>query len=82
MGHLRRMYPRRTGESLTVLSPLSASSATRALHSALYCFRCVDISTLLTSVIFLTQQFYLNDLSSFRGTLYTTPKKGRPSLDM
>jgi hypothetical protein len=34
---------------LTVLSPLSASSATRALHSALYCFRCVDIAPLLLS---------------------------------
>ena len=34
----------------TVLRPLSASSATRAFNSALYCFRCVDISPLLLSI--------------------------------
>jgi hypothetical protein len=32
------------------LSPLRASSATRALNSALYCFRCVDIYPLLLSL--------------------------------
>jgi hypothetical protein len=29
---------------------LSASSATRALNSALYCLRCVDIALLLLSI--------------------------------
>jgi hypothetical protein len=42
--------PEVLASSLTVVSPLSASSATRALHSALYCFRCVDLDPLLLSL--------------------------------
>ena len=34
----------------TVVSPLRASSATRAFNSALYCFRGVDIDPLLRSL--------------------------------
>ena len=52
----------------TVLSPLSASSATRAVHSALYCFRGVDIAPRLLSTPMDTA-CYLHYLSSFRGTL-------------
>lgn len=36
--------------TLTVLRPLSAFNATRALNSALDCFRCVNISLLLISI--------------------------------
>ena len=61
LGHLllEAMFPRAIcvgctpyvlAHSFTVLSPLSASSATRALNSALYCFRCVDIDLPLLSL--------------------------------
>src|SRR5262244_4456966 len=56
--------------SLTVLSPLSASSATRALNSALYCFRCVDIYPLLISLLLLTQHSILMTCPVF-GVHYT-----------
>src|SRR5712691_11760346 len=57
--------------SLTVLSPLTASKATRALNSALYRFRCVDISSLLLHLI-LTQHSIFITCPVF-GVHYTSP---------
>src|SRR5712691_2778107 len=59
--------------SLTVLSPLTASKATRALNSALYRFRCVDISSLLLHRI-LTQHSILITFPVF-GVHYTQQER-------
>jgi hypothetical protein len=60
--------PYELASSFTVWSPLRASRATRALHAALACCRCVDIGWLLWDAV--DTAFYLNALSSFRGPLY------------
>ena len=57
--------------SLTVLTPFKASNATRAVNSALECFRCVDICVLLLDLI-LTQHSLLITCPVF-GVHYKVP---------
>ena len=49
MGNLRRVHPVCTGEFVDRFQSFERFEATRALNSALYCFRWVDLAPLLLS---------------------------------
>ena len=73
MGNLCRMHPVRTGSFVDRFEPFEGFQRHTGfeLRTVLFPLCRHFLFSHLLNELPLTQQFYLNDLSSFRGTLYT-----------